>query len=337
VFFGKEGGSPLLPLRAPILPAGDPYQTMKAVSPKGSLLASTARDFRLHKWIYLMAVPVLAYYVLFCYLPMYGAIIAFKDFRGGLGILGSPWVGLKHFKSLFASAFLGRIVRNTVLLSVWDLAVGFPAPIIFALLMNELRNRAFKRGVQTISYIPHFISLVVVCGMVTDMLSSDGLLNDILVLFGRERLNYLLEPQWFRTIYVGSGVWTSMGWGSIIYLAALSGVDPQLYEAAVIDGAGRWKQLLHVTLPTIVPTIVVLLILSVGGMFSIGWEKVLLLYNPLTYDTADIISTYVYRRGLGQSDYSFSAAIGLMNSLVNLVMLYLANKISRAVGETSLW
>lgn len=310
---------------------------MSADPRRETFLASTARDFRLHKWIYLMAVPVVAWYVIFCYLPMYGAVIAFQDFRAGAGILGSPWAGLKHFKSLFASAFIGRLVKNTVLLSVWDLAIGFPAPIIFALLMNELRSRAFKRGVQTISYIPHFISLVVVCGMVTDMLSSDGLLNDVLALFGTERTNYLLDPRWFRAIYVGSGVWTSVGWGSIIYLAALSGVDPQLYEAAVIDGAGRWKQLLHVTLPSIVPTIVVLLILSVGGMFSIGWEKVLLLYNPLTYETADIISTYVYRRGLGQADYSFSAAIGLLNSVVNLLMLWVANRVSRAVGETSLW
>jgi putative aldouronate transport system permease protein len=310
---------------------------MNAVPTKETLLASTVKDYKLHKWIYLMLVPVLAYYIIFCYMPMYGAIIAFEDFRGGKGIWGSPWVGLKHFKSIFESAFIWRLVRNTLLLSVYDLAFGFPAPIIFALLMNELRSKAFTRGVQTISYIPHFVSLVVVCGMVRDMLGTQGLANDIVAMFGGERINFLLEPGLFRGIYVGSGVWMEMGYGSIIYFATLTGIDPQLYEAAVIDGAGRWKQLLHVTLPSIIPTVVILLILSIGGMFSIGMEKVLLLYNPLTYETSDIISTYVYRRGLEKADYSFSAAIGLLNSVVNLIMLWLANRVSRMVSETSLW
>lgn len=301
------------------------------------LLLSAVKDFKMNKWVYLMAVPVLAYYLIFFYGPMYGAIIAFKDFRGGQGILGSPWVGLKHFRSFFQSSFIWRLLRNTTLLSVYGLAFGFPAPIIFALLINEVRVKFFKRAVQTVSYIPHFISIVVVCGMIVDMTASEGLINDIIALFGGTRTNYLIKPEMFRTIYISSSIWTGLGWGSIIYLAALSNVDVQLYEAAIIDGANRLKQALHITVPSIMPTVIILLILQIGNLLSIGWEKVLLLYNPLTYETADIISTYVYRRGLEMADYSFSTAIGLFNSCVNLVLLYSANKISQLTNETSLW
>jgi putative aldouronate transport system permease protein len=309
---------------------------MRAYNQKGFML-STAKDFKMNKWIYLMAVPVLAYYLIFCYGPMYGAIIAFKDFRGGLGILGSPWVGFKHFASFFQSSFIWRLLRNTLLLSIFTLVFGFPAPIIFALLMNEVRNKYFKKSVQTISYIPHFISVVVVCGMIVDMTASEGFINDILVLLGGTRSNILIKPEMFRTIYVVSDIWTNIGFGSIIYMAALSNVDLQLYEAAIIDGANRFKQVIHITIPSIMPTVIILLILSVGSLLSISWEKVLLLQNPLTYETSDVISTYVYRRGLEMADYSFSTAIGLMNSVVNLALLYIANKISRIAGETSLW
>lgn len=224
-----------------------------------------------------------------------------------------------------------------MLLSVYNLAFGFPAPIVFALLINEVRRERYKRFVQTVSYIPHFISVVVVCGMITEMMSSEGLVNDIIALLGGTRENMLIKKELFRSIYVGSGIWTNIGWGSIIYLAALSNVDVQLYEAAIIDGANRFKQLWHITLPCITPTIVVLLILDIGSLFSIGWEKVLLLYNPLTYETGDIIATFVYRRGLEMADYSFASAIGLMNSAVNLPLLYIANRISRMASQTSLW
>jgi putative aldouronate transport system permease protein len=312
-------------------------QTALGFRRKDTFLASTARDFRMNKWVYLMAVPVVAYYVVFCYGPMYGAIIAFKDFRGGLGIWGSPWVGLKHFISFFRTDSCWDLIRNTVLLSVYNLLFGFPAPIVFALLINEVRRERFKRVVQTVSYIPHFVSIVVVCGMVTEMTSSEGLINDVAALFGGTRENLLIKKELFRTIYVSSGIWTNIGWGSIIYLAALSNVDVQLYEAAIIDGANRFRQLWHITLPSITPTIIILLILDIGSLLSIGWEKVLLLYNPLTYDTADIIATFVYRRGLEMSDFSFASAIGLMNSVVNLLLLYAANRISRMASRTSLW
>lgn len=304
---------------------------------KESFLASSARDIRMNKWVYLMALPVLAYYVIFCYGPMYGAIIAFEDFRGGAGIWGSPWVGFKHFISFFNSPSAWKLISNTILLSVTNLAFGFPAPIIFALLINEVRRERYKRVVQTVSYIPHFVSIVVVCGMVTEMTSTEGLINDVIALFGGTRENLLIKKELFRTIYVTSGIWTNLGWGSIIYLAALSNVDVQLYEASIIDGANRFKQLWHITLPSITPTIIVLLILDIGSLLSIGWEKVLLLYGPLTYDTADIIATYVYRRGLEMADYSFASAIGLMNSVVNLLLLYLANRLSRMTTKTSLW
>lgn len=313
------------------------YQNHPGLRGRESFLASTARDFRMNKWVYLMAIPVLVYYVIFCYGPMYGAIIAFKDFRGGAGILGSPWVGFKHFISFFKSPSALELIKNTVLLSVTNLAFGFPAPILFALLINEVRRERYKRFVQTVTYIPHFVSIVVVCGMVTEMTSTEGLINDVIALFGGMRENLLIKKELFRTIYVTSGIWTNIGWGSIIYLAALSNVDVQLYEAAIIDGANRFKQLWHITLPSITPTIIVLLILDIGSLLSIGWEKVLLLYSPLTYDTADIIATYVYRRGLEMADYSFASAIGLMNSVVNLLLLYLANRLSRVTTKTSLW
>lgn len=284
-----------------------------------------------------MALPVVAYYIIFHYAPMYGAIIAFKEFNPALGIMGSPWVGFKHFKSFFEGVYFWRLVRNTLLISVYSLIWGFPAPIILALLLNEVKNKYFKRTVQTVSYLPHFISLVVVCGIIKDFTSTDGVINDIIEFLGGERTNFLMIPEWFRPIYVGSGIWQEVGWGSIIYLAAITNIDPQLYEAATIDGASRWKQIWHITLPGIVPTIVILLILRLGGLMSVGFEKIILLYNSATMETADVISSYVYRRGLLDFDYSFSAAVGLFNSVINLILITSANRLSRKVSETSLW
>ena len=284
-----------------------------------------------------MALPVVAYYIIFHYAPMYGAIIAFKEFNPALGIMGSPWVGFKHFKSFFEGVYFWRLVRNTLLISVYSLIWGFPAPIILALLLNEVKNKYFKRTVQTVSYLPHFISLVVVCGIIKDFTSTDGVINDIIEFLGGERTNFLMIPEWFRPIYVGSGIWQEVGWGSIIYLAAITNIDPQLYEAATIDGASRWKQTWHITLPGIVPTIVILLILRLGGLMSVGFEKIILLYNSATMETADVISSYVYRRGLLDFDYSFSAAVGLFNSVINLILITSANRLSRKVSETSLW
>lgn len=295
------------------------------------------KDFKKYKYLYLMVLPVLLYYILFQYLPMYGAQIAFKDFTPGKGIWDSPWVGLKHFKSFINSVYFFRVFRNTLMISFLDLIFGFPAPIILALLLNELRNEKFKRTVQTITYLPHFISLVVVCGMIVDFAASDGVINSIITSLGGEKIMLLQEPKYFRTIYVGSSIWQGIGWGSIIYLAALSGIDPSLYEAAIMDGAGRFKQLLNVTIPGIMPTIVILLILNIGKMMNVGFEKVILLYSPATYETADVISSFVYRRGLRESNWSFGSAVGLLNSVINVILITGSNYISRRLNETSLW
>lgn len=295
------------------------------------------RDFKKNKYVYLMVFPVIVYFIIFSYWPMYGVIIAFKDYSPGKGILGSEWIGLKNFVDFFNSYYVGRLIRNTLLINIYDLFWGFPAPIILALLINEVNNKLFKRTIQTISYLPHFISLVVVCGIIIDFTASDGLITTILSQFGVKPTNLLMRPELFRTIYISSGIWQGVGWGSIIYLAALSGINPNLYEAATIDGAGRWKQTIHITLPGIAPTIIILFILRLGSMMSVGYEKIILLYNSTTYETADVISSFVYRKGLLESDYSYSTAVGLFNSVINFVLIIIANTISRKVSETSLW
>lgn len=278
-----------------------------------------------------------SYYAIFHYAPMYGITMAFKDFSVAKGIGGSDWVGLEHFVNFFNDIYAWRIIRNTLLLSLYHLIFGFPFPIILALLLNEVRNRFFKKTVQSITYLPHFISVVVICGMVVEFTSHSGLINDLISMFGGERTSFLLDQKYFRTIYTITGIWQNLGWDSIIYLAALTAVDPELYEAASIDGAGRFKQFLHVTLPSILPTIVVLLILNMGKFMSQGSEKVILLYNENTYETADVISSFVYRRGLINADYSFSTAVGLFNSVVNLILVMSTNALSRKFSQSSLW
>jgi putative aldouronate transport system permease protein len=287
--------------------------------------------------LYLLVLPVILFYALFCYKPMYGALIAFKDFSPGRGFAKSPWVGMENFVRFFNSPYFFRLLRNTFLISFYNLLFGFPAPIILALLLNEVRHTGFKRFTQTITYLPHFISIIVIAGMITDFSMSTGLFNDIIEFFGGKRFPLLQAPNLYRPIYVASDIWQGIGWGTIIYLSALSGIDPQLYEAAMIDGAGRFKQLIHVTLPSITPTIVILLILRIGHLLGVGYEKTILLYNPATYETADIISTYVYRVGLLEQNWSYSTAIGLFNSAVNFTLLLVANKLSRKLSETSLW
>lgn len=299
-----------------------------------------ARDFRVNGPLYALMLPVLAFYIIFCYIPMGGVIIAFKDYVPIKGIFGSPFTGMggmKHFVDFFMNPYFFRLIRNTVFLSSYSLFFGFPAPILFALLLNELKNGPFKRTVQTISYFPHFVSLVVVCGMITEFSLSDGLFNEIREFFGLETRSLLQEARFFRSVYVLSGVWQSVGWGSIIYLAAIAGIDPQLYESAALDGAGRFRCMLHITLAGIRPTIVILFIMQVGHMLSVGSEKVLLLYNPATYEVSDIISTYVYRRGLLEFSWSFSSAVGLVNSVVNLALVFLANTLSRKLTQSSLF
>ncbi|MFU0800867.1 MAG: ABC transporter permease subunit [Xylanivirga thermophila] len=290
-----------------------------------------------HKYLYIMAIPVFLYYLIFHYFPMYGAIIAFKDFSPGKGIMGSPWAGVKHFKNFFESVYFGRVVSNTLLISLYSLVFGFPAPIILALLINEISNMKFKKTVQTISYLPHFISLVVVCGMLKEFVARDGLITDLVVMLGGERDNLLMKPELFRTIYISSGIWQHIGWDSIIYLAALTGIDQELYEAAWMDGASKWKQTLHITLPGIAPTIIILFILRIGQIMNVGFEKIILLYNPATMETADVISSFVYRKGLLDFSYSYSAAVGLFNSVINFTLVILANWISKKFSDVSLW
>ncbi len=296
----------------------------------------TKRD----KYLLLMMLPGIAYFIVFQYLPLYGIIIAFKDFSVGKGITGSPWITplFKHFDQFFGSYYFGRLLRNTFLISVYSLVWGFPLPIIFALALNELKPGLFKKTIQTISYMPHFISTVVVAGLMINVLSpSNGLVNNIIASLGGKRIAFLQETSWFRSIYVGSGVWQGFGWGSIIYLAALSGIDPQLYEAAKLDGAGRWKQMWHVSLPGISNTIIILLIMNLGNMLRVGYEKLILLYSTSVYEVGDVISTYVYRSGLLDKQYSFASAVGLFNSVVSLVLLITFNRLSKKVSEVSIW
>ncbi|WP_246873736.1 ABC transporter permease [Paenibacillus dendritiformis] len=302
-----------------------------------SFLQRVIRDAKLNKYVYLMLLPVVAYYAIFHYAPMYGIQIAFKDYSPALGFLDSPWAGFKYFEEFFNSHFFWRIVRNTLLLSLCELIFSFPAPIILALMLNEIRHQLFKRAVQTITYIPHFISIVVIVGMMVDFLARDGLINNILSWFGVEAVAYLREPGWFRTLYISSGIWQGVGWGTIIYLAAISNIDPSLYEAAKVDGASKWRQVVHITIPGIMPVVIILLILQMGSIMSVSTDKILLMYNSSTYETADVIGTYVYRKGLLEANYSYSTAIGLFNSVINFALLILANTVSRRTSDSKLW
>lgn len=300
-------------------------------------LSSWGADIRKHTCIYLLALPVIAYYILFKYVPMYGALVAFQDYVPAKGMMDSAWVGFKHFRNFFQDPYFFRLLKNTLMISVQSIIFGFPAPVIFALLLNEVRSSKFKKVIQTTTYLPHFISMMVICGMITTFTSRTGLINSIIAFFGGERSNLLARPELFRPIYIISDIWQTMGWGSIVYLAALSAVDTEQYEAASIDGASKLKQIWHVTLPGILPTVVTMFILRLGGLMSVGYEKIILLANDMTYETADVISSYVYRRGIVGGEYSYSTAIGLFNSVVSIIIVISANYISRRVGETSLW
>lgn len=300
----------------------------------GKILAS---DIRRNYSLYLLMIPVFLFYFFFMYKPMYGAIIAFKDFNPAEGILGSPWVGLDNFKKFWDSMYRNRVFFNTLKISFSTLIFSFPAPILLALLINELRNRIFTKTVQTITYLPHFISMVVICGMIKDFTTETGIINDIIAFFGGTRTTMLNNPSYFVPIYVISDVWQSVGWGSIIYLAALSGIDAELYEAARIDGAGRWRQTISITIPSIMPTVVTMFLLRIGQTMSVGYEKIILLYNPLTYETADVISSFVYREGLQNFQYSYSTAVGLLNSVINFILVFVCNMLSRKFNDSGLW
>ena len=290
-----------------------------------------------NKCLYIMALPGLLYFLIFCYFPIYGAVIAFKDYAPALGILKSPWVGFENFVKFFNGVNFKSVLTNTITLSLYGIVVGFPLPIIFALMLNELRLKKFKSLVQTVTYIPHFISMVVVCGMIVNFSMKDGLFNILLSYIGVKPENLLLKPELFKSIYVFSSVWQETGWDSIIYLAAHTGIDSTFYEAADVDGAGRWRKMFYITIPAIMPTIVIVLILKLGNIMNVGFEKVILLYNSITRDSADVISSFVYRKGIIDYNYSFATAVGLFNSVANVIVLTLANSISRKVSESSLW
>ncbi|OAS23084.1 sugar ABC transporter permease [Paenibacillus oryzisoli] len=286
----------------------------------------------------LMLAPVLVYYIMFRYVPMFGIVISFVDYNLFKGLAGSEWVGLKYYKLFFANPDAPVIIKNTILLGGYKLLFGFPAPIILAILINELRNKIYKRVIQTVSYLPYFLSLVVVSSIIVMFLSpSNGLVNELLQKMGFPAINFLQKSEWFRTIYVGSEIWQHTGWNSIIFLAAITTIDPQLYEAAKMDGAGRFRQIWHVTLPGMATTVVIMFIVQIGYVLEIGFEKVFLLSNAATYDTADVIATYVYRVGILQGGFSYGTAIDLFMGVIGFLLVYLSNKLSRKYGETSLW
>jgi len=288
---------------------------------------------------YAMFLLPLIYYLVFRYVPMIMAvIISLTDYNIYKGIIASEWAGLKHFIDFFNSVYFGRLLRNTLMINLLNLIFVFPAPIIFALLLNEVRNTIIKRTVQTVSYLPHFVSTVIVASMAVTFLSpSVGLVNNILVKFGMERTNFLLDPNYFWGIYTFLDLWKTIGWSAILYFATLTGINTELYEAAKVDGANRWKQTWHITLPGIAPTIIILLLLKIGDMLEVGYELIVLLYNPNTYLTADVIGTYVYRRGILDANYSFASAVGLFQSVMGLILIMTANKLARKYSETSLW
>ncbi|MFJ5757565.1 ABC transporter permease [Neobacillus sp. NPDC093182] len=287
--------------------------------------------------LYLFLLPALIYFIVFHYLPMYGILIAFKDFVATKGIMGSPWVGFKHFERFFESFQFWTLIKNTLGLSVVQLIVGFPLPIFLALMLNQIRSEKYKRFVQTVVYAPHFISVVVLAGMIFVFFSNNGLINNIILLFGGDPISFMAKPEWFKPLYIASGVWQETGWAAIIYLAALAGVSPELHEAAVMDGANKWQRIFHVDIPAIMPTAVILLILSVGGIMNIGFEKAYLLQTPMNQPSAEIIPTYVYKMGLQQAQYSFAAAVGLFNAVINLILLIAVNKFAKKLSGTGLW
>lgn len=290
-----------------------------------------------HRTVYLIFLPTLLFYLIFMYIPMFGNIMAFQDYSVARGIFGSRFVGFENFVDFLTNYKFFTLLKNTLVLNLLGLVISFPAPIILALLLNELKCYRFKKSVQTITYMPYFISSVVMVGMIMVFVANDGLINNIRAMFGLEAVSFMTQPKYFPWIYTISDVWQTMGWNSIIYIAAISSVDQELYEAARIDGAGRWKQVLHVTIPGIATTIILLLIIRIGQMLSIGYERIILMYNPSIYDSADVISTYVYRRGLIEGDYSYSTAVSMFNSVCNFILLMLANGFSRKFSGEGLW
>ncbi len=293
---------------------------------------------KIHYQLWLMSLPAIIFFVIFHYAPMYGVVIAFKDYRIAKGIWESEWVGFDNFIRFFNSYRSKNLIMNTLSISTLQLLFSFPLPIIFAMFLNQMKNLKFKKVVQTISYAPHFISMVVMCGMIILFLSpSSGFINAIIRMCGGESINFMANKEWYRAIYIISGVWQNMGWNAVIYIAALAAVDPSLYEAAKIDGAGKLKLIRHIDFPSILPTAVILLIMQAGSIMNVGFQKSYLLQNNLNISVSEVISTYTYKMGLINSDYSYSTAIGLFNTAVNIILLVTVNQISKRVTENSLW
>jgi putative aldouronate transport system permease protein len=305
---------------------------------KQSLIVKTLRTVIKYRFMYMMLFPVITFYIIFKYWPMYGLIISFKRFNPGLGIMGSPWIGFRYYEQFFNSIYFWRLLRNTLMINLYDLAFVFPAPIIFALMLNEVRALRYKRIIQTVSYLPHFVSTVIIASMVFTMLNKEyGLVNHIIASLGGERKAFLYEAGYFWGVFTAMNVWKGVGWGSIVYLAAIAGINPELYESAIVDGANHWRQAWHITLPCISNVIIIMLILRIGRLLSVGYQAIILLYNPLTYVTADVINTFVYRRGLLNYEYSYATAVGFFQSVVGFLLVVLSNKIARKYSETSLW
>ena len=315
-----------------------PKKAEKLDGPKKPTLGQRILRELKRNWIlYVMMIPVIAYFILYHYAPMYGIQIAFKKFNSKLGIVGSKWVGFDHFERFLSSYNFKNLLKNTLGISLYSLVVSFPLPIIFALLLHYLDIKPLKKFVQMISYAPHFLSTVIIASILILFCSKNGFFNIIGSFFGLEKADLLAKPELFKHIYVWSSVWESIGWSAIIYIAALSGVDQQMHEAAIVDGASKLQRMLHIDLPSIVPTIVMLLILKMGGIMSVGFEKAFLLQNDLNLRSSQIISTYVYELGLLKADYSFSTAVGLFNNVINVTLMVLANTFSKKVLKESLW
>ncbi len=304
---------------------------------KQKVKSSWKHDFKMNRSLYLLTIPVVAYFLIFNYAPMFGLVIAFEDFKPARGIIGSRWVGLKNFIDFFSGPSFGMILRNTFVINLLGLVIGFPMTIIFALQLNEISKKWVKKSVQTLSYLPYFVSMVVMCGLVIEFCSTNGIITDLMVkIFHIERENLLQNPKYFWGINLLSDLWQGLGYGSIIFISAITSVSQELHEAAAIDGAGRFKRCIHVTIPCIMPTIVTMLILKCGTMLSLGGDKILLLYNPSTYETADIIATHVQRMGIENMQYGYSAAVGLFNSVVGTMLLLVSNYFSRKFADTSI-
>jgi putative aldouronate transport system permease protein len=288
--------------------------------------------------LYLIMVPGILYFILFKYVPMWGAFIAFQDYSVFAGILKSEWIGLAHFERMFSSTEFYRVFRNTLLISFYKLFWGFPGPIILAIMLNEIRHMLFKRSIQTIVYLPHFLSWVIVGGIMINVLSpSTGILNELLKFLGMEPVFFLADDNWFRSILVVSDIWKTVGWGAIIYLAALAGINPQLYEAATVDGANKWNQIWHITLPSLMSTISILFLLNLSNILDVGFEQIFILYNPLVYSVGDVIETYVYRVGISQGEFSYTTAVGLFKSVIALLLVVLANTAAKRLGQEGIW